>query len=328
LIGIDIAETYIHFELFDLRLSHQATIEHALHPEENEPAQIVNHLVSGVDELLVTSGRSPAKVLGVGVSVPGLVERTGGVSIFAPNWAWRHIPLGSLLREQIALPIFLDNPLKASAVAELWFGAGRGVDNLVTINLGTGVGAGIIANGALYRGTTNSAGEWGHTVVALDGRQCRCGGCGCLETYIGAPGILQTLHELAPDSALLHPGDQTASIAALAEAAQQNDPIATQVIQFTVQYLGAGIANIIHLFNPEVVVISSWVGMRLGPALLPALRHVVARYALSQSLAATKIQLCQLPHNPISLGAATFALEGFLATAGTKPQFWPVSPTP
>ena len=192
------------------------------------------------------------------------------------------------------------------------------MQNLVTLNLGTGVGAGVVTNGALYRGTTNSAGEWGHTIVALDGRPCRCGSRGCLEAYIGAPGIIQTLREVAPQSALLHPHDQTATIAAIAAAARQDDPIAAQVIRITAHYLGAGVANIVNLLNPEVIVISSWVGMQLGPILLPQLHDVVARYALARPLGAAAIQLCQLPHNPISMGAATFALEGFLATADTK----------
>jgi predicted NBD/HSP70 family sugar kinase len=317
-IGVDVAETYIHFELFDLRLVHQSTVEHTLPPEENQPYQIVDHLAHGLQELLRASGTSREKVLGVGISVPGLVERSGGVSVFAPNWAWQDVPLAVLLKERIDLPIYLDNPLKASAVAELWFGAGRGVQNLVTLNLGTGVGAGVIANGALYRGTTNSAGEWGHTTIVLDGRPCRCGSRGCLEAYVGAPGIIQTLRELAPGSPLLHPHDQTAAIAAIAAAARQGDPIATQVIHTTARYLGAGVANIINLFNPEVVVLGSWVGMQLGPALLPELHASVARYALSQPLGAATIQLCQLLHNPISMGAATFALEGFLAAAHTK----------
>jgi predicted NBD/HSP70 family sugar kinase len=117
---------------------------------------------------------------------------------------------------------------------------------------------------------------------------------------------------------LLHPHDQTATIAAIAAAAHQRDPIAAEVIRITARYLGAGVANLINLFNPEVVVIGSWVGMQLGQALLPELHPVVARYALARPLGRATIQLCQLPHNPISVGAATFALEGFLATADTK----------
>jgi predicted NBD/HSP70 family sugar kinase len=170
-------------------------------------------------------------VLGVGISVPGLVEPSGGVSVFAPNWGWHDVPLMQMLRARIDLPLYLDNPLKAIAVAELWFGAGRGVENLVSLNIGTGVGAGVVIDGELYRGTTNSAGEWGHTSIVLDGRACRCGNQGCLEAYVGAPGIIRLLQELAPTSDMLHPNDQTATIAALAEAVGHGDVLAARVLR-------------------------------------------------------------------------------------------------
>lgn len=317
-IGVDIAETYIDFELFDLGLTHQRKIVHALHREENQPEQIVDHLRRGLDDLLGTFGTQREKVLGVGISLPGLVERSGGVSVFAPNWDWHDVPLAGLLKQHFDLPIYLDNPLKANAIAELWFGAGRDVQHLVTLNLGTGVGAGIIANGALYRGATNSAGEWGHTTIVLEGRPCRCGARGCLETYIGAPGIVQHLQELAPSSALLHASDQTATIEALASAARQGDPVARQVVRITARYLGAGIANIINLFNPEVVVLGGWAGMLLGPYLLPELPAQIARSALARPLAVAQLQMCRLPYNPTSIGAAAFALEGYLAAADTR----------
>ncbi len=256
-------------------------------------------------------------MLGVGITVPGLVERSGGVSMFAPNWGWHNVPLMQLLQARIDLPLYLDNPLKAIAVAELWFGAGRGVENLVSLNIGTGVGAGVVIDGELYRGTTNSAGEWGHTTIVLDGRACRCGNQGCLEAYVGAPGIIRLLQELAPTSDLLHPNDQTATIAALAGAVGHGDALAAQVLREVAHYLGAGVANIINLFNPQVVVIGGWVGLQLGRYLLPDVQRFADRYALRQPLAAAKIQLCKLRYNPVSMGAATFALEGFLAMSQT-----------
>jgi predicted NBD/HSP70 family sugar kinase len=313
LVGVDIAETYIHFELFDLRLSFVQAVEHRLDPTENQPHQVVEHLVRGLAELLGAAGVPYASVLGVGVSVPGLVDPSGGVSVFAPNWGWHNVPLLALLRSQFDVPLYLENPLKAIAVSQLWFGTGRGANNLVVLNIGTGVGAGIIINGELYRGAVNGAGEWGHMTIDLDGRPCRCGGTGCVEAYIGAPGIIQHLRELDPQSPLLGSGDQTATIDALAAAAERGDPTALATLSRTARYLGAGAANLVNLFNPEVIVIGGWVGRKLGPHLLPELRSVVERYAFAQSLRATRFELCTLRHNPVSIGAATFALEGYLA---------------
>src|SRR6185436_3736930 len=112
-------------------------------------------------------------------------------------------------------------------------------------------------------------------------------------------GIIQQLCEAAPASDLWHPNDQTATIGALAEAAGRGDPIAARVLRETAHYLGAGVANIINLFNPQVIVIAGWVGLLLGPYLLPELRHFVERYALKQPLGAARIQLCELRYNPV-----------------------------
>ncbi|GFJ94483.1 hypothetical protein Prum_081250 [Phytohabitans rumicis] len=185
------------------------------------------------------------------------------------------------------------------------------------VNLGTGVGAGLAFGGALYRGATNSAGEWGHTTLVVDGRLCHCGSRGCVETYVGAPGIMQNLRDLAPNSPLLHTEDQTATIEALARGVAAGDPVAAKVVTETARYLGVAVADLINLVNPEVIVLSSWVAARLGDALLTEVRAVVARHALSRPLAATEITLCRIAGNPVSLGAATFALERFLAAIGT-----------
>lgn len=224
LIGVDVAETYIHVELYDLSLAVIARAEEELRPGEREPSQVLAHIVSAVSCVVAEAGIPADRVLGVGVSMPGMVDREGGVSVFAPNWDWHDVPLLSLLAEHIPYPLYLDNPLRACTVAELWFGAARGCDDVVVVNLGTGVGAGIALGGALHRGVTNSAGEWGHTTLVLDGRLCHCGNHGCVETYVGAPGIMQNLRELAPESPLLHPDDQTATIDALARGVTMRRP--------------------------------------------------------------------------------------------------------
>ena len=115
-------------------------------------------------------------------------RRTVGVTaVVAPHGSWSNVELLALLRERIGLPLVVENPLKAIATAELWLGRGRDAASMVTVNLGTGVGAGIVLEGRILRGATNSAGEWGHSLLVYDGRTCRCGRRGCVEAYVGAP---------------------------------------------------------------------------------------------------------------------------------------------
>ncbi|MFJ8487960.1 ROK family protein [Streptomyces sp. NPDC094038] len=318
LIGVDMAETYVRVELFDLGLNVLARAVEDMRPGESRPEQAVGQVATAVGSVVAQAGVEGARVLGVGVSVPGQVDRATGIAEYAPNWDWHDVPLLGLLAEHIAYPLHLDNPLRASAVAELWFGAARGREDAVVVNLGTGVGAGLILGGGLYRGVTNSAGEWGHTTLVLDGRLCHCGNHGCVETYVGAPGIMLNLRELSPRSTLTHPEDQTATIDALADGVAAGDPVAVKVVRDTARYLGAGIADLVNLYNPEVVVLSSWVARRLGAPLLDEVREAVRRHALRRPFAATEIVLSPVPTDPVCLGAATFALEGALQAVGQR----------
>ncbi|MCX5394513.1 ROK family protein [Streptomyces sp. NBC_00094] len=322
LIGIDIAETSVHAELFDLALEVRHSVERPLPPGDVRPSDVVDVLADCVEELLRGAGVPRERVLGAGVSVPGMVEREGGVSSFSPYWSWREVPLGALLDERLGLPLWLDNPLRASTVAELWFGAGREADDLVVLTLRAGVGAGIAIGGQLYRGFTNSAGEWGHTCLALDGRLCTCGNRGCVEAYVSTRGIAQTWRELAPGDERATGTDDAATVAALARAAAEQDPTAAAVIDRTGRYLGAAVANLVNLLNPRVLVLGNQVVDLLGERLLTATYEAVTRHALPLPHRAATLRRSAVPHNAVTRGAATFALEGFL---NDREVFGPVS---
>jgi len=316
-VGVDVGETLVRIELFDLTLRSLRTVTHPLTAADNRPSSVVRHIVTGLDAVLADAAIPADNVVGIGIGVPGVVERAGSVLVHAPSWGWRAVPLMAMLDEQITLPIALDNGAKAMAQAELWFGAGRGVDDLAVLLIGTGIGAGVITQGALYRGATNGAGEWGHITLALDGRLCRCGSHGCLEAYAGAAGIMASLREASPHSPLIADNDdQEETIMALVAAAGRGDPIAVRVLEETTHYLGAGIANLINLFNPRRIVVGGWVGQHIGPSILPRLREVVARYALGQPLSAATVVPGQLGPDAVAMGAATLALDVFLTEAG------------
>ncbi|MGW0120434.1 ROK family protein [Streptomyces sp. NPDC003327] len=322
LIGIDIAETSVHAELFDLSLAVRHSVERPLPPGDVRPADVVGQLAACVEELLRATGVPRERVLGAGVSVPGMVEREGGVSSFSPYWSWREVPLRALLEERLDLPLWLDNPLRASTVAEMWFGAGRDVDDLVVLTLRAGVGAGIAIGGQLHRGFTNSAGEWGHTCLALDGRLCTCGNRGCVEAYVSTRGIAETWRELAPGDERATGPDDAATVAALALAAADGDATAAAVIDRTGRYLGAAVANLVNLVNPRVLVLGNQVVDLLGERLLTATYEAVPRHALPLPHKAATLRRSAVPHNAVTRGAATFALEGFL---NDRDVFGPVS---
>lgn len=316
ILGCELGETRIVIDLFDILLKKQATIIRTLSDEDNSPATLGSLIVQSVAEVLTAAHVRPEQILGMGLGVPGIVEHSPRMLLSSPNWGWHPAPFMSLLKQHFDFPIFLENGAKTMALAEMRAMGQQGPSNIAVINIGTGVGAGITSEGKLYRGATNSAGEVGHTIIHLGGRTCRCGHDGCLEAYVGAPGILQTIREHDASSPWLIGRDQRSSIAALATAAQQHDPLAQTVLAETALYLGVGLANLVNLFNLQLLIIGGWVGLQLGPYLLDELRQVLARTALQLPLEVVTISISQLGEDAASYGAAQVAFDDFLANVG------------
>jgi predicted NBD/HSP70 family sugar kinase len=311
-IGAEVGESEIVLELFDLTLHKVGSVTYHPTYEENTPERAVEYIVEGIWRLLMEARIAPEKVLGIGLAVPGIVERTERELVFAPCWGWQPVALKEMLGAHVDFPLYLENGSKTIALAEVQRIPNRQRETVAVVNLGTGVGAGIIYEGKLYRGATNSAGEWGHTIMALNGKLCRCGRQGCLEAYIGAPGIIDRFRALAPESPLLQSREEMQVIKALTNAALYREPHALQVFSETAHYLGAGLANLINLFNPQRVILSGWVGIQLGAYLLPDVLHYVEGYALKQPYEATQIVVGQLGMDAGSIGAVMLALENFL----------------
>jgi predicted NBD/HSP70 family sugar kinase len=312
-IGVDVGETQTQVELFDLNLRRLSGVHF---PTEGDDlaAQVVSHITQGVAFVLESAALGEERVLGVGIGVPGVVERGDDELVQAPSWGWEPVPLKARLREQIALPIYIDNGAKAMAQAELWLGAGRSVESMAVLLIGTGVGASMIADGQIYRGATNSAGEWGHAKIMLDGWPCRCGGQGCLEAYVGAPGIMRQFRELAPTFPL--PEDQEQAIAAIVAAYHDGQAAALQTIKQTAEYLGVSLGNLINLFNPELVILGGWAGLQIGPLMLTEMARVAGTCALPRPFEVVSFGMCELGLDAVCKGAATLVLEQFLSASG------------
>lgn len=315
-LGAEIGETDVIVTLFDITLRKLTSVHYPLPPEDNYPEQVVRYVAEGVESLLKEAHLSQGQLLGLGLGLPGIVEYTEKELVSAPAWKWKPVPLKSLLRSQFSFPLYIENGVKTMAIAEMRLRPSLSRETMAVVHLGTGVGVGIIYGGKLYRGASNSAGEWGHTVIALNGRQCRCGHQGCLEAYIGAPGILSSLRERDASHAVLsrNGGDEISMIHELIRMAHSGDAIAAQVIDDTIHHLGAGIANLINLYNPRCIIIGGWLGLKLGEPALPALHRAVKRYALAPAYEMAEIRLSTLARDGVSTGAAILCLENFIET--------------
>lgn len=314
LIGIDLAETYLRAEVFDLALGSREQTRLSFENESMTPREVVAAVERAVG-LLRTACPSD-EIIGVGVSLPGQVDPVRGVSVFAPNWDWRDVPVRNQLAQRLSLPVHVDNPLRAVAINQLWFGVGRIYRDFITVNLGTGVGAGIVVDGSLLRGQGNAAGEWGHTTLVHGGRRCRCGRRGCVESYVGVPGLRTTLSEISPDHPLLGPTDQTSFVARLSEACTDGDAGAAMTLERTGRYLAASLGNLVNLFNPEHIHVTGWLTRYTGTELLDTISRAIDAEALPGPLADVTITVGSGTDSGVTRGMAVIALEHFLDGLG------------
>jgi predicted NBD/HSP70 family sugar kinase len=306
-IGVDVGETRIRVELFDLAMSGRAKAEYRLNPAEHEVDEVVRGIASGLTAVLSDGGIEPKAVLGVGIGVPGIVEQAPEVLVHGQTYRWDAVPLERLLREHTVLPLRFENCAKTIGQAELWSGAGRGALNAAVVLIGSGVGASLISGSSTYQGATSSATEWGHSTVVVGGRRCRCGSEGCLEAYVGAEAIL----DRCGSPTALSPEDEESMLAALVAAADSS-PATHAVLAETARYLGVGIGNLINVFMPERVILGGWAGLLLGGQLLPAIRESAGRSSLRHLFATASIELSQLGPEAVAFGAATLPMEDFL----------------
>jgi predicted NBD/HSP70 family sugar kinase len=312
-IGVDVGETAFLVELFDFGLRPLARHTSVTDLSVLDPDDAVGHIVTGIESVIAEAGVAVKSILGVGVAVPGLVEHRESAVVHGQSVGWDAVPLEAMLRGKTGLPILVDNGAKTLGQAERWFGAALGTENAVIVLLGIGVGMCFISNGEVYRGATSSAGEWGHTTVMVGGRACRCGAQGCLEAYVGAGGIAARYEELGGRHTVISPADLERRVAAII-GARDRDRAAAQVLDETVTYLAAGLADLVNLFNPERIVVGGWLGRALSNELLPEIRAAARRQALRLPFSGVEIVKADLGPDAVALGGATLPIGRLLST--------------
>jgi glucokinase len=279
--------------------------------------RIVSLVEAAITEVTAGQGTSRAAVAGVGIGSPGPLDRKTGTVINTPNLGWRNFPLRDLVANQVKLPCALDNDANCATYGEWWLGAGRGVSSLVGLTLGTGIGGGIVLDGQIYHGCSDVAGEIGHMTIDSNGRKCKCGNYGCLEQYASGPAIALRAAEgieAGAETSLVDMVDgklDEITAATVYEATVQGDAYAAEVMKDTARFLGAGVASIINILNPEMVVIAGGV-TRAGDTLFEPLRAEVRRRAFRSAQECCRIVPAELPGTAGVVGAAAvFKLENY-----------------
>ena len=275
-------------------------------PKDSSPQSVVQALIDVAHECQHSVG---VEVLHAAcVLVPGTLDTANEIVTQAPNLpSLIRFNFKSALEEKFRIPVLLENDANAAAVGEMWFGAARGARNVICITLGTGVGAGIILDGKLWRGTFGTAGELGHTTFdAFNGPQCKCGNRGCLEMYASATAIVRMARELLSSHTDTILRDQCLTAEKVYEAGVCGDSLALEIFRTVGAYLGVGIANLINILGPEVIVIGG--GVANGWTLFEgAMREQVLKQASRPLTPMAEIKPALCGDNAGLLGAAHLA---------------------
>lgn len=309
-VGAQVGEDGVTAELFDLALNRLERIFKPL-PRKTSAKRMANALVESVRQVRAAHPQAAATLWGVGLGLPGIVESHDGEPVlYAQNLGWGPVSVGDMFAE-IDVPIFCDNAAKTLAIAERWFGAARGVDDAFVALVGRGIGGAIVSQGQLQPGATGSAGEWGHSKIAVDGAACQCGGRGCLEAYVGGGAIVRTWRDRGGRAS----GSDEQMLGALIKAADGGDPLAISVLDESARILSVGLANAVNVLNPTRVIVGGWAGL----ALLGSRQPMIEEHMQAQSLARPGKQVsltrCRFD-DAVPLGAALLPLENFIDERG------------
>lgn len=267
---------------------------------ERGPQYAIESLLEMVDQTIRLADLKRRDISGIGVSCGGPLDTKTGVVYSPPNLpGWDAVPLKELIEAEFQIPTVIENDANASALAEWRFGGGRGYDYVLYMTMSTGIGGGIVANGQIYHGANDSAGEVGHQILLPDGPLCGCGQRGCLEALCSGPAIARRAQEAVrkqPNTAILALADgeiDQVKSEHLLEAARAGDSLAMSLIEETGYYMGWGIANLVNVLNPEIVLIGT-IAVAAGDLLLDPIRQTVADMAMQRPAEAVKIMPADL----------------------------------
>ena len=313
-IGVDLGGASLRVAVVNLENNIVAKIIKKSNANEGRN-KVLRRMIDAIHETIELSRIEKDKIRGIGVGISGLIDHQRGICLYCPNIeGWENVPVKKLIEEEFAVDTSVEDSSRAMALAEHWLGLGRGIDNFIFVNVGVGIGCGIFIHGKLYRGIGGIAGEFGHITIDEAGPRCNCGNCGCLETLASGPAISRRARQAIKEGVVsliekLAEGKlENITPEIVVEATKRGDKLAFNIMEKTGEYLGIGIADMINIFNPELIVIGAGVS-QAGDILLEPLKRAVKARALQLSSSMTNIKVSQLGNNGGALGAAIMVLK-------------------
>lgn len=309
-VGLDVDVNSILFILMDI--TGRVIFEQSEALADNTPEAAAAASAAGIAAILNNHCITMEKLLGVGISVPGMVDPVTHRVALAPNLGWEAADIGGMLKERLSVPVYVENEAMASAICENWIGACQSTGNFACVNIKSGIGAGIFTEGRLYRGAGGSAGEVGHIVVDENGLRCGCGNYGCLETVASTAGIVSKakrmvrqrivskLNEIASTDEIM--------LDHIVDAARAGDAASKNLLNEAARYLGIALSYLVNTLNPSKIVLGKDFVL-YGDLVMETLRSAVDRKALKGPAGNVEIIVSAIGERTSTLGAAIIPLK-------------------
>jgi glucokinase len=287
-------------------------------PAQEGGRAIAETIVACTHEALENAGLNQSQIGAIGIGSPGPLDASAGVILFSANLNVKNFPLGAEVSNALDRPVLLQNDVRVGGYAELRLGAGRGYQNIIIAFVGTGIGGCLIQGGAMVTGSTGNAGELGHMILKAGGPRCGCGARGCMEALASKTAIARRVEKAVRKGLPTILGEKMARKGGrlksrdLAEAVMNKDLVALKEVQRAAHFLGLGLANLINVFGPEVVIVGGGVVEALGDSYLELVRASAATHILTDPTATIRIERAGLGDDAGILGAALLARERLL----------------
>jgi len=317
IIGAEIGVGCLNVVLTDFR----ATISwrrQVQYDKSDDHRRVMNKLISLLRQAVRQSQHIGARLFGVGIGIPGLVDVASGTLIYEPNMGWRNVPLRQLIGAKLEAPIFVDNDANAAALGERYFGAAQDVDNFVYVVANVGLGTGLVMGGHIFQGASGYAGEAGHTTIDPNGPPCRCGNRGCWERLASQHALIERIQK-AIQAGQRSSIEETAkhdlgqiTIQLILEAARGGDDVARRALEETGMYLGIGIANLVNTFNPSLVAFGGALSLA-DEFLTPVIQQVVLERAMNGPREAAQIIVSAFKSDACVMGGVALVLHDILS---------------
>ena len=270
--------------------------------DASAPHEVLRRIASEARAALEEAGVAEAKVLGLGIGMPGLIDHVRGVCRYSSLLGWSEVDVKATLEEILSMPVYVDNDVNMLTAAQIAYGAGREVSEFLTITIGRGIGLGIVVRGEIYRGTFGGAGEFGHTKVESELR-CECGAIGCLEAVASEDGICAQIAAVC--------GEQAMEIEQAIALAMSGDPEVRGIFERAGGALGRGIGNLLNLFNPQLVIVTGE-GTRAAPLLLEPMQREMREAAFALLGDDTRVVIQAWGDEAWARGAASIVVHEML----------------